>query len=198
MYKKVNMPKIIAFAGLDGSGKSTQIEAIKNRFEHNGFKVKIQHHFDTRIGKLCEFIIKHSSNKYIRAISFAIDEYAQKFNNKIDRGYDLVLCDRSHYCAIAYSCAQGIPEYWIRSLYKYAQIYNLCIYLDISLTTSYLHKGFDDKSPNISESQYENVRKIYLDLVAKGELQMVNAEQMFDKVTDDIEETIWKVIKLCH
>ena len=194
----MNTPLLIAFAGLDGSGKSTQIEAIKKRFEDKGLRVKIQHHFDTELGKICQDIIKVSSNAYIRAITFALDEYAQKLDNISDAGYDLILCDRSHYCAIAYSGSQGISEDWIRSLYKHSQTYNLCLYLDISLTTSYSHKGFDDKSPDINERQFSNVRKIYLDLVANGELIKIDAEQEFDKVTDDIERAIWEVVKRCR
>lgn len=194
----MNTPLIIAFAGLDGSGKSTQIDAIKKRFEDKGFRVKVQCHFNTKIGKMCQNIIKLTPNAYIRAITFALDEYAQQLDDMSGEEFDLILCDRSHYCAIAYSGAQGMSEDWIRSLYQYAQTYNLCIYLDISLSTSYSHKGFDDISPNIDDSQYSNVRKIYLDLVEKGELKRIDAEQEFDKVTDDIEEAILEVIRKCR
>lgn len=194
----MNTPQIIAFSGLDGAGKSTQIEAIKKRFENKGFKIKVHHHFDTEIGQMCQGIIKLTSNSYIRAITFALDEYAQKLDNISNVEYDLILCDRSYYCALAYSGAQGVYEDWIRSLYKYTQAYNLCLYLDISLATSYLHKGFDDKSPNIDKKQFSKVRKIYLDLVTKGEMKRIDAEQEFNKVTDDIEEAIWEVIKKCR
>lgn len=189
---------IIALAGLDGAGKSTQTEALKKRFESNGFRVKVHHQFDTEIGKLCHEIIKLTPSPYIRAITFALDKYAYyNLDNRSDVGYDIIFCDRSHYCAIAYSGAQGIGEDWIRSLYKYTKPCTLCLYLDISLTTSHLRKGFDDKSPNIDEGQFENVRNNYLDLVSRGELIRIDAEQEFDKVTDDIEEAILEVVRKC-
>lgn len=193
----MNTPLIIALAGLDGSGKSTQTEALKKRFENKGFRIKVQHQFDTEIGKLCHEIIKLTPNSYIRAITFALDKYTYNFDNTSDVEYDLILCDRSHYCAIAYACAQGIDEDWIRTLYKYTQPYTLCIYLDISLATSYCRKETDDKSPKIDERQFANVRRNYLNLVSKGELIRIDAEQAFDKVTDDIEKTIWGVISKC-
>lgn len=190
-------PPIIALAGLDGAGKSTQIEALRKRFGDMGLRVKVQHQFDTEIGKVCRELLRLTPNSYIRAITFALDKYASDLTNTAALDYDLVLCDRSYYCAIAYSGAQGIDEGWIRSLYNYSIPYTLCLYLDISPTTSYSRKGFDDKSPNIDERQFANVRTNYLDLVAKGALIRIDAEQEFDKVTNDIEKTILEVLRKC-
>lgn len=186
--------KVIAFAGLDGSGKSTQIEAVKQFLEFNGYKVKIQQHFSLPIGRNCKEIIKISKDPYIRALAFAIDEYSQKLDNINDSDYDVILCDRSHYCAFAYSGAQGIQNDWINWLYMYSQDYDICIYLDISLGISYAHKGFDDISPNLSENQFTKVRENYLQLVDMGKLIMVNAEQDFGMVTEDIKTLVLEVL----
>lgn len=188
----------IAFSGLDGSGKSTQIEAIRKRFEARGFRVKVQQHFDTEIGGLCENIIKLTKNPYVRALTFALDEYSQQENSMTTPDYDLILCDRSCYCAIAYSGAQGVSQDWIMSLYKHLQTYDLCIYLDVSLETSYLHKEVDYKSPNINKTQFCKVKEIYLDLVRINKMIRINAEQEFDRVTDDIENIILKELSECH
>ena len=187
--------KLIAFAGLDGAGKSSQIESVKNYLEANGYRVKIQQHFTLPIGIKCEEILKKSKDAYIRALTFALDEYEQKLDNEIDADYDIILCDRSHYCAYAYSGAQGISYKWISEIYKYSQKYDLCIYLDISTDTSYLQKGFDILSPSLSKEQFARVREIYLELVKKGELMRVNAEQSFDKVTEDISLLIREVLR---
>lgn len=191
----MKQPKVIAFAGLDGSGKSTQIEAIKSIVEAQGYKVKIQQHFASPIGKKCREIIQLSKDPYIRALTFALDEYAQKLNNKEDSDFDVILCDRSHYCAYAYSGAQGLEFHWINTLYEHSQKYDLCIYLDISLNTSYKHKGFDSISPHLSEQQFKNVRDNYLKLVDMGKLVKVNAEQEFKIVTEEIKALVIGVIK---
>lgn len=186
--------KVIAFAGLDGSGKSTQIKAVKQQLEASGYKVKIQQHFSTPIGERCQEIIKISKDAYIRALAFALDEYSQKLDNIGDSNYDVILCDRSHYCAYAYSGAQGIQDDWINWLYMYSQEYDLCIYLDISLNTSYAHKGFDTISPNLSAKQFEQVRENYLRLVDMGKLVRINAEQDFKMVTEAIKTLIHGVL----
>lgn len=194
----MDKPLIIAFAGLDGSGKSTQIEEIKKRFAAQGFRIKVQRQFETEIGRMCYDIIKCRPNSYIRAIAFALDKYAYNFDAPANACYDLILCDRSHYCALAYASAQGVSEDWIRSLYQYSQDYALCLYLDISPATSLLRKEPDAKSPSITESQFIKVRENYLALVENGELQRIDAEQEFAKVTDDIETAIWEALNKCH
>lgn len=183
-------PKVIAFAGLDGSGKSSQIVAVKKILEMRGYKVKVQQHFASPVGRKCEDIIKMSKDAYIRALAFALDEYFQKIDNATDSEYDVILCDRSHYCAFAYSGAQGISPDWITWIYKYSQEYDMCFYLDISLKTSLIQKGFDAISPSLSDEQFARVREIYLELATTGKLIKVNAEQDFDKVTEDIKTLI--------
>lgn len=185
---------IIAFAGLDGSGKTTQLEQIKKNFESYGFKVKIQRHFETDIGKNCEIIITQTKNPIIRALAFALDEYSQKIENETDNKYDIILCDRSHFCALAYSQAQGLSEKWIRTLYEYSQSYTVCIYLDIATEISRKHKNTDQFSPNISKEQFESVRNLYLQMVQKGEIRFVNANKSFEEVTKDIEKIIWELL----
>lgn len=187
--------KVIAFAGLDGAGKSTQISVIKKRFEENGLAVKVVQHFDTPIGQKCKEIIRLSKDVYIRALAFALDEYSQKINNSDISDYDLILWDRSHYCAIAYSGAQGISELWLHSLYQFSQEYDLCLYLDISPETSYSRKGLDDISPQLRDTQFVKVRELYLQLAQNEKIKAINAEQEFEKVTSDIEDAIWEVLR---
>mgnify|MGYP004468925803 CR=1 FL=1 len=187
--------KVIAFAGLDGSGKSTQISVIKKRFEENGLAVKVVQHFDTPIGQKCKEIIRLSKDAYIRALAFALDEYSQKIDNSDIADYDLILWDRSHYCAIAYSGAQGISELWLHSLYQFSQEYDLCLYLDISPETSYSRKGLDDISPQLRDTQFAKVRELYLQLAQNEKIKAINAEQEFEKVTSDIEDAIWEVLR---
>lgn len=188
--------KIISFAGLDGAGKSTQIRIIKKFLEESGYKVKIQQHFSLPLGKKCEEIVKTSKDAYVRALAFALDEYLQKSDNISDSDYDVILCDRSPYCAYAYSKAQGVQEEWIKWLYMYSQECDICIYLDISIDTSYKRKGFDAVSPNLSDAQYRQVRDNYLQLVNTGKVVRIDAEQDFETVTRDIKTVVCEVLKI--
>lgn len=192
-------PLIVAFSGLDGSGKTTQIKALKHIFESYGYRVKVLNQFSTKLGKLCKRIVKNSSNPYVRSISFALDNYIQCYNDKqSDYEYDLVLCDRSINCAIAYSCAQGVSRAWLTTLYEYSIPYDLCFYLDVSINTSLKRKGLDDKSPRFTREQYVKTREIYLELVTSNDLININAEKDFDEVTNDITIIILEALQNCN
>jgi len=57
--------KIITISGLDGSGKSTQIELLKNYLETNGKKVFYFHAVQFSIGQLGKGTVSTASNKSV-------------------------------------------------------------------------------------------------------------------------------------
>jgi dTMP kinase len=101
--------KIITVSGLDGSGKSTQIEMLKNYLGSLGKKVFYFHAVQFGIGKLGKGTVSTASNKSIakanwlqiqlRKLALAIDLCRfRKLIKKLEKeGYDYLVSDRYFY-----------------------------------------------------------------------------------------------------
>jgi len=108
--------KIIVIEGLDGSGKSTQIELLKTKFEIMGVDYKYIHFPMLNQGRYGELIAEFLRGEYgtvenvhpkLVAILFANDrkEHIEKINQWLHEGY-YILMDRYVNSNIAFQCAK--------------------------------------------------------------------------------------------
>ena len=108
--------KIIVIEGLDGSGKSTQIELLKTKLEKTGIDYKYIHFPMLNQGKYGELIAEFLRGEYgtvhevhpkLVAVLFANDrkEHIEKVNRWLREGY-FVLLDRYVNSNIAFQCAK--------------------------------------------------------------------------------------------
>jgi len=112
--------KFIVFEGIDGSGKTTQIEKVSKRIE--SFNYKVYPTFeptDGPIGSLIRQMLsgKISTDQRTIASLFAADRTDHLVNKengirlKVDQG-EIVLCDRYYFSSYAYH-AQYIDMEWV-------------------------------------------------------------------------------------
>ncbi|MCP3875722.1 MAG: dTMP kinase [Desulfobacteraceae bacterium] len=115
-----NKGKFIVFEGIDGSGKSTQIQNISNRLGTKGYKVYSTFEpTDGPIGSLIRQMLSGKLETDQRTIAslFAADRTDHLVNKdngiavKVDQG-DVVLCDRYYFSSYAYH-AQHIDMEWV-------------------------------------------------------------------------------------
>jgi len=106
----------IVLEGLDGAGKSTQVENISNYFIAKGKKTKFIHFPDTDSPVYGELVAKFlrgelgaidQVNPYLVALIYAGDRNAakEKIQGWIDEGY-VVIADRYVFSNIAFQCAK--------------------------------------------------------------------------------------------
>ena len=152
----------IVLEGLDGAGKSTQIERLANYFDNKGLKTKFIHFPETESPIFGELVAKFlrgelgandQVNPHLVALLYAGDRNnsKDKIQQWLDDGY-VVIADRYVFSNIAFQCAklgtiheQDRLANWILEMeYEYFKIPkpDLNIFLDVppSFTKSQLTK----------------------------------------------------------
>lgn len=123
--KKHNYPgKLIVVEGVDGSGKSTQLDLLKNWLESRGLSVVFT---EWNSSKLISKTIKQAkrANSLI-PVTFSIlhaTDFADRLENIIIPALKaglVVLADRYCYTAFARDVARGVDKEWVRNLYGFA------------------------------------------------------------------------------
>ncbi|MGB9745808.1 MAG: dTMP kinase [Bacteroidales bacterium] len=132
--------KFLVMEGLDGSGKSTQVQLLREYFEANNIRYQFLHFPRTEspyFGELIAMFLRgdlgslHEVHPKLVAMLYAGDRYnaSGQINEWLGKGY-FVLADRYMHSNIAYQCAKiTSPEEqrqlgeWIRKLeYEYWKI----------------------------------------------------------------------------
>lgn len=125
--------KTVAFSGIDGSGKSTQIKLVKDYLSNYKVMVsKINYSPLNNMGyfKLLDMILKGVSGYKI--ISYYYHLQKKEYNN-----YDYILFDRHLACYLAYAYAYGTQNIkFIRNLLNIVKSPDLTLYYDVDINTS--------------------------------------------------------------
>lgn len=133
--------KFIAFEGIDGSGKSSQVALLKSRLQALGQKVYCTFEpTDNKIGSLIRTIIQGETkaDNWTIAALFAADRLHHLLNEedgiikKLNEGYH-VLCDRYYFSSYAYHSVHMDMDWVIEINQKSAEILrpDLTIFIDV-------------------------------------------------------------------
>ena len=123
----------IVFEGIDGAGKSTQIQLLKEWLEANGFRVEtLVEPTDSEIGKLIRKILQRpdATNDRVQktlGLLFAADRML--IMDKLEDKSKIIISDRSFISSLAYQ----EPADWIGVLNKYAKKPDLLLLLDLDI-----------------------------------------------------------------
>jgi len=115
--------KLIVLEGLDGAGKSTQIELLKGYLERLGHQVVITRWNSAKgISKVVKDSKKDKTLKPSTGALLCAADLAERLNTEVIpalREGKVVLCDRYFYTALARDSVRGMDQNWLRKLYAF-------------------------------------------------------------------------------
>ena len=185
----------IVFEGIDGAGKSTQIQLLKEWLENNGLEVEtIVEPTDSEVGKLIRKILQRpdattDSVQKTLGLLFAADRML--IMDKLEDDKKVIISDRSYISSLAYQ----EPADWIAVLNKYAKKPDLLLLLDLDVKTSVSRTSGEDTFEN--EEFLTNVKSNYSELVKDFNHEIIDANNGINKVSSDIKKAVAPYVGLC-
>ncbi len=185
----------IVFEGIDGAGKSTQIQLLKEWLEANGLEVEaLVEPTDSEIGKLIRKILQRSDATTDRVqktlgLLFAADRML--ITDKLSDDKKVILSDRSFISSLAYQ----EPADWIVELNKYAKKPDLVLFLDLDVKTSVSRTTGEDEFEN--EEFLTQVKTNYLEIINDFNHVIIDANNGINKVSSDVKKAVASHVGLC-
>lgn len=139
--------KLFIVEGIDGSGKSTQLNLLHQWLRNEGYGVVFS---EWNSSPLVRDVTKRGKKKQMLLPSTFSLIHATDFADRIEHNIipllkagAVVLCDRYIYTAFARDVARGIDPKWVRELYSFAVKPTVAFYFRVPLEVSIkrLHVG---------------------------------------------------------
>jgi dTMP kinase len=199
----------IAFEGLDGSGKSTQIQPLSDKLKSAGFKVHTTAEpTDSRIGLMIKDIFKHKMEADHRTIAalYAADRLEHVLSKtdgiitNLEQGYT-VITDRYYFSSYAYH-GTHMDMNWVIELNSLTADLlrpdlNVFIDVPIDVCVKRLNKGRSLTELYEDEENLRSVREKYFEafekLKEKEKVVIVDGNRSADLIADDVWEAVSKV-----
>ncbi|WP_296888373.1 dTMP kinase [uncultured Methanobrevibacter sp.] len=185
----------IVFEGIDGAGKSTQIQMLKEWLENNGLEVEtIVEPTDSEVGKLIREILQRpdaETDKVQKTLGLLFAADRMLIMDKLSDEKKVIISDRSFISSLAYQ----EPVEWIHELNKYAKKPDLVLLLDLDVKTSVARTSGKDEFEN--EEFLTGVRANYLEIIKDFNHEIIDASNGVNKVSSDIKKEVAPHVGLC-
>jgi dTMP kinase len=182
---------IIAFEGLDQSGKQTQAERLRDTLKQEGRKSRLVSFPDygTSIGEEIARALQ-GEREYgadVMQLLYVANRYERKqdLQRWLDGGLVLV-CDRYMASSVAYGEAFGLDPAWLAEIQKFLPLPSLTILLDIAPETAVARKSADRDRYERDLAMQARVRQSYLWQAAAGGWTVLDGERATDLIAADV------------
>ena len=190
---------LIAFEGLDQSGKQTQAELLRDRLKQDGHKSRLVSFPDygTSIGEEIARALQ-GEREYgpdVMQLLYVANRYERTpdLRRWLDGGLILV-CDRYMASSIAYGEAFGLDPAWLTDMQKYLPPPALTIMLDIAPDTAARRKAADRDRYERDLAMLARVRESYRRQAAAGGWVVLDGERAKDVVAADVYAAAQRVL----
>lgn len=172
--------KILAFEGIDQSGKETQQKLLAAEMMRRGFRVKTVSfpRYHLPIGKMIERYLKGEINLSAEAVHMLYEADRQDFTEEIkqiENDTDYLIIDRYILSNLAYGMAKGLDLKWLQALQEKVVKPDATFVLDITARTSFERKCSNRDRYESDEHLLNRVRTAYHVL---GQILQENSDQL--------------------
>ncbi len=215
-FKRNKYPgKLIAFEGIDASGKTTQVKLLKKALEKKGKKVFLTKNPTRKgpIGKLIHQVLRGKIKVPLVSFQYlySADRQVQQIEiiKHLKKG-DIVITDRYFWSSIAYGISdRDATDYKnttdfllisqsILSMYYQFLIPDVSFYLDISTKEALKRLSLMSKQKEI----YENTQKLkkirdgylFISNMFKKEILKINGERKIKEIAKEILNEVEKIL----
>jgi len=194
----------ISFEGIEGSGKSTQIELIEELIRAKGYQVKkLREPGTTELGEKIRNIFLEKTTETVDPITEAFLLYASR--KHLDQNFlrqnlsdgAIVIADRYADATLAYqSYGKGLDHNFVKLIHDSSQLLSpdLTFYMDISaeLSRERISNREMDRMESESIDFFKKVREGYLQIAHDNPERVVVLDA--NKTIDELHESIKKII----
>ena len=186
---------LIAFEGLDQSGKQTQAERLKAEVEARGRSCVVFDFpsYETRIGQEIHAGL-HGQRDYgpdVMQLLYVANRYEKKPHiERLRVAGTVVLCDRYLASSVAYGEAHGLDGEWLREAQKYLPQPDLTILLDIAPATAAGRKTSNRDRYERDLAMLSRVRESYRRQAQAPGWLTLDGERAKDAVAADVLKAV--------
>jgi dTMP kinase len=190
---------LIAFEGLDQSGKQTQAELLRDHLKEVGRKSRLVSFPDygTSIGEEIARALQGERDygPEVMQLLYVANRYERKpdLQRWLDGGLVLV-SDRFSASTIAYGEAQGLEAAWLEDVQKFLPTPTLTIFLDIAPETAVQRKSVDRDRYERDLAMQGRVRESYRRQAARPGWITIDGERGKDEIALDVRRVVAAVL----
>ena len=185
---------LIAFEGLDQSGKQTQAELLRDRLKEQGYKVRMLSFPDygTSIGEEIARALQGERDygPDVMQLLYVANRYERR--DEILRWLEgglILICDRYRASSIAYGEAHGLDAAWLTDMQKFLPEPDVTILLDIAPEASARRKASDRDKYERDLALLARVRDSYLRQAGEGWIRL-DADRNKAAVAADVSAAV--------
>ncbi|HSG01253.1 MAG TPA: dTMP kinase [Vicinamibacterales bacterium] len=186
---------LIAFEGLDQSGKETQARHLRAVFERSGRRVHAVSFpdYETPIGREIESALAGDRDFGPDVLQLLYVANRMEYRPRLEQWLavgDVVICDRYRASSLAYGEAQGVDVGWLNDVQRLLPEAAVTVLLDIAPQTAVMRKAAGRDRFERDLTLLERVRQSYRRQALAPGWVLIDAERSKDEVAAEVEQAV--------